>query len=185
MLALVGLGNPGSQYQETRHNAGFLFIDSLAKELSISLSEKKFDAFFGRGKLNDQDIVLLKPQTYMNRSGLSVQKALAFFKIPENQLIVIFDDLDLSFGQIKTRFGGGHSGHNGVRSLLECLPSDKFYRVKIGIGRPIYKQDTANWVLQQFQPDELATLQNEVFPIAKTRILNFLHEITIKTKKEQ
>lgn len=183
MFALVGLGNPGTEYHKTRHNAGFLFVDALAEEFGISITEKKFNGLFGRGTIDNQEVILLKPQTYMNLSGSSVQKALSFFKIPEDNLFVFFDDLDLPFGQVKTRFGGGHSGHNGVRSILESLPSDKFYRIKIGIGRPTYKQDTAQWVLHPFSTNELEILQNDVFPTAKKRLFNLIHETKIKSEK--
>lgn len=180
MLILVGLGNPGSQYQNTRHNAGFLLIDQLAEDFGISITEKKFEALCGKGKIDGHDVLLLKPQTFMNCSGSSVQKALSFFKIPENHMIVVFDDLDLPFGQIKTRFGGGHSGHNGVRSILDHVSNDKFYRLKIGIGRPVYKQDTSQWVLHPFNANEFNILQNEIFPLAKKRVSSVFHEITHK-----
>lgn len=183
MFALVGLGNPGAEYQKTRHNAGFLFIDTLAEEFSISVTEKKFNGLFGRGTINNQDVILLKPQTYMNLSGSAVQKALSFFKITEERLFVCFDDLDIPFGQVKTRFGGGHSGHNGVRSILESLSSDKFYRIKIGIGRPTYRQDITQWVLHPFSSNELDVLQNDVFPVAKHRLFNLFHETKIKSEK--
>lgn len=174
MFVLVGIGNPGAEYQNTRHNAGFLFIDSLADEFKISISQKKFKALIGRGKINGHDVLLVKPQTFVNLSGDSVQQILSYFKIPETNLIVVFDDLDLQHGQVKTRFGGGHGGHNGIRSILECLPSDKFYRVKIGIGKPIHKNATADWVLHSFNDEELNTLTKDVFPIAKERILNMM-----------
>lgn len=185
MLALVGLGNPGSEYSKTRHNAGFLFIDALAKEFDISVTKKKFNAYFGCGKIDNIDVILIKPQTYMNLSGSSVQKLLSFFKLPEDHLIVSFDDLDLSFGTVKIRFGGGHSGHNGVRSLLESLPSDKFYRIKIGIGKPSHKNAISQWVLHEFSEEELNILHNDIFSIAHTKLFTLIHEIKIKSQKEK
>ncbi len=174
MFVLVGLGNPGAEYETTRHNAGFLLLDGLASDAGISITQTKFKAFFGKGRLFGQDILLVKPQTYMNLSGQSVQQILAYFKVPVENLVVLFDDLDVAAGLLKTRVGGGHGGHNGIRSILECLGSDKFYRIKIGIGKPVHKSATSQWVLNSFTPSELQTLQNEVFPLAKERIQNIM-----------
>jgi len=177
MFVLVGLGNPGSQYKTTRHNAGFLLLDSIANDANISITQEKFKSILGRGTFLGQDVLLVKPQTFMNLSGDAVQQVLSYYKIPERQLIVLFDDLDIEQGQVKTRFGGGHGGHNGIRSLLQCLPSDKFYRVKIGIGRPVSKMPTTNWVLNSFSNDEFNLLNQDVFPTAKERIKNIMKEV--------
>lgn len=177
MFVLVGLGNPGSEYETTRHNAGFLLLDSLADEAKISVSQSKFKALFGKGRLFNQDVLLVKPQTYMNLSGHSVQQFLSYFKIPESHLIVLFDDLDLEPGIVKMRLGGGHGGHNGIRSILECLSSDKFYRIKLGIGRPAHKNATSNWVLNPFTKHELSVLQNDMFAVAKDRIQAIFKEV--------
>lgn len=174
MFVLVGLGNPGPQYDKTRHNAGFMLIDSIAEDASISINQSKFKSVFGRGKYQGHDVILVKPQTYINLSGTAVQQFLNFFKVSEQNLIVMFDDLDLTPGVLKTRVGGGHGGHNGMRSILECLPSDKFFRIKVGIGKPTHKNATADWVLHPFSKQELDVLYNETFPLAKERILHIL-----------
>lgn len=122
----------------------------------------------------------MKPQGYMNTSGNSVQQAISFFKIAEEELIVVFDDLDQAPGAVKTRIGGGHGGHNGVRDILDKTGLDKFYRVKIGIGKPEHKSATANWVLGKFTHPEIATLENESFPIAKNRILSTMKQVSKK-----
>lgn len=176
LFALVGLGNPDAKYQLTRHNMGFLLIDAISERFEIPVSQSKFHALTGRGLIHGHEVVLIKPQTYMNLSGKSVLAALNFFKIPEKNLLVIFDDLDLPQGEVKTRFGGGHGGHNGVRSILEVLPTDKFFRIKIGIGKPEHKSATAGWVLQNLSAHELEELKAHSFPLALKRILNIMQE---------
>jgi PTH1 family peptidyl-tRNA hydrolase len=177
MFVVIGLGNPGHEYETTRHNAGFLFVDSLSEEFKIPVTQKKFKAFIGRGSIQEHDVLLVKPQTYMNLSGDSVQQILNYFKVPETHLIVVFDDLDLPSGQVKTRFGGGHGGHNGIRNILECMSSDKFYRVKIGIGKPTHKSATSDWVLHSFDKSELEALKNTIFPTVKERVLSIMREV--------
>ena len=176
MFVLVGLGNPGVEYKTTRHNAGFLLLDSLAEDAGISVSQSKFKALFGKGCLFGKDVLLVKPQTYMNLSGHSVQQVLSYFKVPESKLLVLFDDLDVAPGIVRMRFGGGHGGHNGVRSLLESLSSDKFYRIKLGIGKPSHKHAISNWVLHPFTPQEMHILQKDMFPVAKARIESIIKE---------
>lgn len=147
---IVGLGNPGSEYDGTRHNVGFEVADMLADRASASFSEKKFKARLGRGRLAGADVLFIKPQTFMNVSGESVGPALGFYKAETKEVIVLHDDLDLDVGRLKLKQGGGHGGHNGLRSLIEHLPDANFIRVRIGIGRPPPRWDSADYVLSRF-----------------------------------
>ncbi|MEL7369631.1 MAG: aminoacyl-tRNA hydrolase [Myxococcota bacterium] len=154
MRLVVGLGNPGREYDDTRHNVGFHVVDKLADRISTSIDDKKFKARIGRGRLGDDAALLMKPQTYMNLSGESVGPALGFYKLTTEDVIVLHDDLDLPLGRLKLKRGGGHGGHNGLRSLMKHLPDDRFIRVRIGIGRPPPRWDTADYVLSKFKADE-------------------------------
>jgi PTH1 family peptidyl-tRNA hydrolase len=154
---IVGLGNPGSKYQWTRHNAGFMVLDKLSDVAGISTARKKFSGFYGEGNWQGEQLLLLKPLTFMNLSGRSVAEALRFHKLSLKNLIVIHDDLDISFGRVKLKEGGGHAGHNGLRSLLSELGSGDFTRVRIGIGRPS-RGDVVDYVLNRFADEELSRL---------------------------
>jgi peptidyl-tRNA hydrolase, PTH1 family len=157
---LVGLGNPGPQYELTRHNAGFLVIDAVAEKFGIQLGKTKFEASGGAGKIGDEPVVLLKPLTYMNLSGQSVRAASNYYRTSPIDIVVIHDDIDLEVGKVKTRMGGGHGGHNGIRSIMECLSSPDFQRIKLGIGRPPMdsKISVHDWVLGRFSDEELQRL---------------------------
>jgi PTH1 family peptidyl-tRNA hydrolase len=172
---IVGLGNPGKQYEETRHNIGFMLLDEIAQEAKSNFSlQAKFNAMTCKIVWNGVDVILAKPQTFMNLSGESVRQILSYFKIPEKNLIVVFDDLDQAHGSVKMRVGGGHGGHNGIRSILEHTSSDKFCRVKVGIGKPIHKSATSSWVLHRFSTEEDELLKKDSFPTAKSRILDYI-----------
>ena len=172
---IVGLGNPGKQYEDTRHNIGFMFLDELARQANSSFSfQSKLNAYFVKTNWLGHEVILAKPQTYMNLSGQSVQLILSYFKLTEQNLIVIFDDLDQTHGAVKMRVGGGHGGHNGIRSILEQTQSDKFCRIKIGIGKPPHKSATANWVLHKFSQEEVSELTNDSFPAAQNRLQDYL-----------
>jgi len=154
---IVGLGNPGPKYQWTRHNAGFMVLDRLSDVSGISAARKKFSGLYGEGDWNGERLLLLKPQTYMNLSGQSVSHALNFNKLSMRDLVVIHDDLDIPFGRVKLKEGGGHAGHNGLRSLVAELGGGGFARVRVGIGRPLHG-DPADYVLSNFAKSELAVL---------------------------
>ena len=154
---IVGLGNAGSEYQWTRHNAGFMVLDKLADVAEISTARKKFSGFYGEGNWQGERLLLLRPLTFMNLSGRSVAEALGFHKLSLNNLIVIHDDLDIPFGRVKLKEGGGHAGHNGLRSLLSELGSGDFTRVRIGIGRPS-RGDVVDYVLNRFAAEEFSRL---------------------------
>ncbi len=154
---IAGLGNPGPKYQWTRHNAGFLFLDRLAHLENLPITRTSFSGLAGEWKHNDKRLILLKPQTFMNLSGRAIMQALQFYKLPLSQLIVAHDELDLPFGTARLKQGGGHGGHNGLRSIMEQLGKGDFTRLRIGIGRPPHG-DTVNYVLGNIPPAEMEIL---------------------------
>jgi peptidyl-tRNA hydrolase, PTH1 family len=154
---IVGLGNPGSKYQWTRHNAGFMVLDRFSAITGIPISRKNFSGLYGEGVFAGERLILLKPQTFMNLSGRSVAAAVRFHKICLDDLIVIHDELDIPFGRIRLKEEGGHAGHNGLRSLLLELGSGAFLRVRIGINRPTH-DNAADYVLSNFTDNELMNL---------------------------
>lgn len=162
MYLVVGLGNPGTKYAETRHNAGFEACDVLSGRASADGGREKFSAVFSRGHLGEEDVSFLKPTTFMNLSGQSVQPAAAFLKVPVERVVVVYDEIDLPFGEVRIKKGGGHGGHNGIRSLLERLGSPEFLRVRIGIGRPPpgFAGDVADYVLMRFDAEERPLLRD-------------------------
>jgi PTH1 family peptidyl-tRNA hydrolase len=157
MKIIVGLGNPGRKYERTRHNAGFMAIDKLADDLRADIDQDKFFALIGKVRIDSEQVVLVKPQTYMNESGRAVAAAVRASYADVTDLLVIHDDLDLPAGSVRVKVGGGHGGHNGLRSIIEHLGSAEFARVRIGIGRPAPDWDTAAYVLSPFLPEERET----------------------------
>jgi PTH1 family peptidyl-tRNA hydrolase len=158
MYLIFGLGNPGNRYCLTRHNIGFMVLEKLAAGLEIELKQKSFNALWGKGKIASKNVLLAMPQTYMNLSGRAVRKLLAFFKADINNLIVVHDDLDLPFGTIRLKTGGGNAGHKGLESIVEYLGSSDFMRVRLGIGKPDDKARIESYVLERFAPPEEAEL---------------------------
>ena len=154
-LLVVGLGNPGREYQRTRHNAGWLVLDELARRHGGSW-RSKFSGSLAEVRLGDLRLALLKPETYMNESGRSVGAAVRFFKVEPEQLLVVHDDVDLEAGRLQAKSGGGLAGHNGLRSLAQHLGSQDFLRLRIGVGRPGRgdQRPVADWVLSPFAPEE-------------------------------
>ncbi|MEW6179021.1 MAG: aminoacyl-tRNA hydrolase [Chloroflexota bacterium] len=151
---LVGLGNPGREYRETRHNAGFMVIDRFAEEAGIPLGRVQQKAIIGSGSLGEHKVLLAKPQTYMNLSGESVAGLVRFYKIPLDRLIVVHDDLDLPFGTLRIRPDGGSAGQKGMQSIISRLGTDQFARLRFGIGRPPGSKQGASYVLHGFSPEE-------------------------------
>jgi len=150
----VGLGNPGSEYAHTRHNAGFWWIDALARELKVTLApEKSYHALVARTSVHGQTLWLLEPQTYMNRSGQSVAALASFFKIQPQEILVAHDELDIVPGQVKLKLGGSHAGHNGLRDIHAQLGSSDYWRLRLGIGHPGVKAEVVNWVLKKPSPE--------------------------------
>jgi peptidyl-tRNA hydrolase, PTH1 family len=159
MYLVVGLGNPGPKYQGHRHNVGFMVIDQLAQRHAREPFREKFAGLFARASLDSQEFGLLKPQTFMNLSGESVQKALAFFKVELAHLVVVHDELDLEFGTMRIKLGGGTAGHNGLRSIVQQTGAPDFIRVRIGIG-PTRAGSGERHVLSDFSRDECLSLPN-------------------------
>lgn len=161
MYIVVGLGNPGSKYAHTRHNAGFEAIDRLADQYRISVENKKFQALCGSGVIEGQKVLLVKPQTYMNLSGESVRAACDFYKIdPEEELIVLYDDISLAPGKLRIRKKGSAGGHNGIKSIIQHLGTQVFKRVKIGVGEKPSGYDLADYVLGHFSKEEWTEMED-------------------------
>jgi PTH1 family peptidyl-tRNA hydrolase len=159
----VGLGNPGPEYEATRHNAGFWWIDALARELKVSLvPDRSYYGFVGRTTLNNQSIWLLQPQTFMNLSGKSVAALARFFKIAPEEILVAHDELDVLPGQVKMKLGGSHAGHNGLRDIHAQLGSAEYWRLRLGIGHPGVKADVAHWVLKKPSQDDHALIEEAI-----------------------
>ncbi len=157
---IVGLGNPGKKYELTRHNAGFLFADLLADKNNEKISKIQFKSVTANITLGGHRCLLMKPQTFMNNSGEAVKQAAAFYKIPPENIIVVFDDISLPCGKMRIRRKGSDGGHNGIKSIIYLLNSDKFPRVKLGVGeKPHPDYDLADWVLSSFKKDELGALR--------------------------
>jgi PTH1 family peptidyl-tRNA hydrolase len=154
-FVLVGLGNPGREYRQTRHNVGFMVIDELCKVLNTRLTRMQGKALVGSGILDGCKIILAKPQTFMNLSGQSVASLVKFYKIPHSQLLVILDDLDLPVGTLRIRPGGGSAGNKGLMSIIQQLGTEEFPRMRLGIGRPPGQKNGADYVLQDFQNGEM------------------------------
>jgi len=174
MKLIVGLGNPGPKYETTRHNAGFLMVDSIAEKASASWSTGKFDGELAKGNFLGESCTFLKPMTFMNLSGRSVSAVMRFFKIELEDVIVLHDDIDVPSGKVKTKANGGHGGNNGIRSIIECLGTREFHRVKLGVGRPedngAKEQEVHNWVLGPMTDAELISLQREMLDATVVRI---------------
>jgi PTH1 family peptidyl-tRNA hydrolase len=156
---VVGLGNPGREYTGNRHNVGFMTADRWAAAHALSFNKIQHHAIIATGRSGERRVIIAKPQTYMNDSGRAVGALLRFYKIPVEQLLVIFDDLDLPFGVIRLRADGGAGGHNGMRSIIQHLGGNQFARLRIGIGRPPGRMDPAAFVLQNFSRDEVGELE--------------------------
>jgi PTH1 family peptidyl-tRNA hydrolase len=157
---VVGLGNPGKEYENTRHNAGFRALDILAEKLSCRVDKLKYQGLYGQTTYRGKKLLLLKPQTYMNLSGRSVLQLSAFFRVPPKNIIVLFDDISLPPGRLRVRGEGSAGGHNGIKSIIQELGSQEFPRVKIGVGaKPHPDFDLADWVLSHFTAQENQALQ--------------------------
>ncbi len=164
MLLVVGLGNPGSRYARNRHNAGFEVVSALADHLRAPAWRDKFHGEFTRAELGDHDALLLRPMTFMNDSGRSVRAAMSFFRVEVGDVLVVHDELDLEFGALRLKVGGGHAGHNGLRSIFQEIGSAEFVRLRVGIGRPPkgWTGEVADFVLSDFPSEERAELPDVV-----------------------
>lgn len=155
---IVGLGNPGDTYAKTRHNVGFMVLDDLSKRHGYHLTHSKWQAKVCSSHFADRSIMLVRPETYMNNSGVAVAGIALYHKVPSANIIVIHDDLDLAVGRIKIIAAGGPGGHKGVRSIIDCLNTQAFPRIKIGIGRPQPLVSGQDYVLSSFKPEELTII---------------------------
>lgn len=159
MYIIAGLGNPGRKYEHTRHNSGFAALDILADRCRIDVSSGRFHALCGTGRIGGESVLLMKPQTFMNLSGEAVREAVNFYKAdPEQELIVLYDDISLPQGHIRVRPGGSAGGHNGMKSIIQQVGTDRFKRVRIGIGQEPDGYDLADWVLGRFPLGEQADM---------------------------
>ena len=158
MYLIVGLGNPEVDYSKTRHNMGFNTINKIAEKYKISVEQKKFDALFGMGEIENEKVILLKPQTYMNLSGKSIIQVVNFYKIPYENIFVIYDDMDVEKGKIRIRKKGSSGSHNGMKSVVEQLGTEEFTRIRVGIGKPEFEGDTINYVIGAIPEEEIKIL---------------------------
>ena len=160
MYIIVGLGNPGKKYENTRHNMGFLAVDLLAEKYGIKVNKLRFKALTGEGRIAGQKVLIMKPQTYMNLSGESVREIVYYYQIdPEEELIVIYDDISLDVGQLRIRKKGSAGGHNGMKNIISHLGTEVFPRIKVGVGEKPKKYDLADYVLSRFSKEERAIME--------------------------
>lgn len=156
---IAGLGNPGREYAKTRHNIGFMVIDRLAEKFNISLNQKKFDNLFGLGEIDGTKVILTEPMAFMNRSGPPILQLAKYYKLTFDHVLVIHDDIDILFGNLKIKTKGGHGGHNGIRSIIGASGNGEFPRIRIGIGRPDTHIDVTDHVLGKIAKEEIKHLE--------------------------
>jgi len=169
---IVGLGNPGSKHRENRHNVGFMTVDHLAEAAGISMGRVQHKALFGKGEIAEYPVILAKPQTFMNRSGDSINLLARYYRIPFDRVLVVYDELDLPLGSLRLRQKGGSGGHNGMKSVIQHLGND-FPRLRLGIGRPPGRMEPAAYVLRDFRKEELPIV-NELLDDAVAAIESFV-----------
>ncbi|MFC7061765.1 aminoacyl-tRNA hydrolase [Halobacillus seohaensis] len=162
MKCIVGLGNPGKKYEKTRHNIGFVIIDELAKQNHWNVTQEKFKGLYTIEHIGGEKVLLLKPQTYMNLSGNSLRLFMDYYEIDEEDVLVIYDDLDLPPGRIRLRKKGGHGGHNGIRSIIDQLGSKEFKRLRVGVGRPSVPMSVVDYVLGSFDKEQLGPVEESI-----------------------
>lgn len=168
MYIMVGLGNPGKKYEHTRHNAGFDVLDILAEEYDIKIDKIKHKALIGEGRIGSEKVVLVKPQTYMNLSGESVQSVFQFYKVDMDHLIVVYDDIDLDIGKLRIRKKGSAGSHNGMKSIIKCLGSQDFPRIRVGVSKPEPNRDLADFVLSRVPKDQSDDMRSGLEKAVKT-----------------
>lgn len=170
MYLIAGLGNPGKEYESTRHNVGFMALDIISEKLGTTVNKVKFKGLLGEAMYHREKMLLLKPLTFMNLSGQSVADALNFYKIPLDNLIVVYDDMDLPVGRLRIRSDGSGGGHRGMDSIIYQLSSDKFCRIRIGIGRPEGQKDAVNHVLGKFYGEEIEKIKDTIETAAEAAL---------------
>ena len=162
MKLIIGLGNPGKEYENTRHNTGFMVLDRLSEKLNIEMTQNKFKGLYGKSKYKGEDVILLKPQTYMNLSGESIIQFVNYYKIDIENVIIIYDDIDIEPGIVKLRKKGGAGSHNGMKSVVENLKTTNFPHVRIGTGKPLIKSDLINYVIGKVSNEDYEILLNGI-----------------------
>ena len=192
MYLIVGLGNPENEYASTRHNMGFCTINKLAKEYNIEVTKSKFNSLYGTGIIEGEKVVLLKPQTYMNSSGEAVIDFMDFYKLDLENLIIIYDDIEIEKGQIRIRKKGSSGNHNGMKSVISMLQSEEFTRIRIGIGKPEHSNDMINYVIGKITEEEKEKLEPGIekaklatIEILKSGVDIAMNKYNLKTKKEE
>ena len=161
LFVIVGLGNPGKEYTASRHNAGYLAIDRLMDRYGIKLSSKKFDGLSGRGTIDGRKVMLVKPTTFMNNSGRCVKKIVDYYKLdPANDLVILYDDIDLEPGMLRVRTKGSAGSHNGMKSVIQHLKTQEFTRIRIGVGTPPPQMDLVDWVLGKIPKEEIPMIRD-------------------------
>ncbi len=177
MRLVVGLGNPGDVYRNTRHNAGFMVADKIADDFNIAFDKTKFDSVYGRGFVEKVEVVLAKPMAYMNRTGPPVQKLAHYYRIQCKDMLVIHDDIDLAYGRFKIKEKGGHGGHNGIRSLMDAFGGGDFVRLRIGVGRSEAGADVTGHVLGRFSPEQ-SQIIDRIIANARDAVVTILSQGT-------
>ena len=177
MRLVIGLGNPGNAYRDTRHNAGFMVADKIADDFNIAFDKAKFDSVYGRGFVENVEVVLAKPMAYMNRCGPPVQNLAHYYRIQRKDMLVIHDDIDLAYGRLKIKEKGGHGGHNGLRSLMDAFGGGDFVRLRIGVGRSGAGADVTGHVLGRFSQEQSQIL-DRIITNARDAVVTILSQGT-------
>ena len=191
MFVVIGLGNPGKEYASTRHNVGFDAIDIIARRHNITLNKIKFKSVYGEGNIGNEKVLLVKPQTFMNNSGISVREIFQFYKVPIENIIIIVDDIDIDFATVRIKMKGSAGSHNGLKSIIYHLQNDQFPRIKIGIGKKYPNQDLADFVLSRFSKEDRQVIEESILTAAEAvdviigeGIINAMNKYNIKTKAQ-
>lgn len=191
MFVVIGLGNPGKEYASTRHNVGFDAIDIIARRHNIVLNKIKFKAVYGEGNIGNEKVLLVKPQTFMNNSGITVREIFQFYKVPIENIIVIVDDIDIDFATVRIKMKGSAGSHNGLKSIIYHLQNDEFPRIKIGIGKKYPNQDLADFVLSRFSKEDRQVVEESIMTAAEAvdviigeGIINAMNKYNTKTKAQ-
>lgn len=191
MYLIAGLGNPTKEYDKTRHNVGFSVIDVLSDKYRIDVSEKKHKALCGRGIIEGQKVILVKPQTFMNLSGESIREVVDYYKIEAEDIIIIYDDISLEPGQLRIRLKGSAGGHNGIKNIISHLGSQEFPRIKVGVGEKPPRMDLADYVLSRFSKEEQPLMEDAFKEAAEAAVMMMtdgaekaMNHFNIKKKKE-
>ena len=175
MKIIIGLGNPGVKYANTRHNAGYMVMDELSKLCKLEFNQEKFSSYFAKGKVDGEDVILLKPTTFMNNSGFALRQCLDFYKESMSNVLIIYDDIALPVGKIRLRQKGSDGGHNGIKSIIHCGFSNEFNRIRVGIDTDT-KIPMVDWVLSKFKDEEKPDLNIAIENASKAAYYSIKHD---------